>query len=69
MYTKFNVETWVESAMRYFTSRNFRVVDADGKVRISNGSTDGVIYTPNNINSQYEVHCFTQNYKVKVTIK
>jgi len=32
MYTKFNVETWVESAMRYFTSRNFRVVDADGKV-------------------------------------
>lgn len=44
-------------------------VDADGKVKISNGSTDGVIYTPNNINSQYEVHCFTQNYKVKVTIK
>jgi len=44
-------------------------VDADGKVRISNGSTDGVIYTPNNINSQYEVHCFTQNYKVKVTIQ
>jgi acyl-ACP thioesterase len=32
MYTKFNVETWVESAMRYFTSRNFRVVDNDGKV-------------------------------------
>ena len=29
MYTKFNVETWVESAMRYFTSRNFRVVDAE----------------------------------------
>ena len=26
MYTKFNVETWVESAMRYFTSRNFAVV-------------------------------------------
>ena len=25
-YTKFNIETWVESAMRYFTSRNFRVV-------------------------------------------
>lgn len=41
----------------------------DGKVRISNGSADGVIYTPNNINSQYEVHCFTQNYKVKVTIQ
>ena len=32
MYTKFNVETWVESAMRYFTSRNFRVVDDEGKV-------------------------------------
>lgn len=27
-YTRFNVETWVESAMRYFTSRNFRVVAA-----------------------------------------
>ena len=25
-YTKFNVETWVESAMRYFTSRNFAVI-------------------------------------------
>ena len=25
-YTRFNVETWVESAMRYFTSRNFRIV-------------------------------------------
>ena len=25
MYTKFNVETWVESAMRYFTQRNFAV--------------------------------------------
>ena len=28
MYTKFNVETWVESAMRYFTSRNFAVIAA-----------------------------------------
>lgn len=28
-YTCFNVETWVESAMRYFTSRNFRVVSGD----------------------------------------
>ena len=27
-YTKFNVETWVESAMRYFPSRNFAVVGA-----------------------------------------
>ena len=25
-YTRFSVETWVESAMRYFTSRNFAVV-------------------------------------------
>ena len=29
-YTKFNVETWVESAMRYFTSRNFAVIGEDG---------------------------------------
>jgi len=29
---KFFVETWVESAMRYFTNRNFRVVGEDGKV-------------------------------------
>lgn len=28
-YTCFNVETWVESAMRFFTSRNFRVVSGD----------------------------------------
>ena len=28
-YTKFNVETWVESAMRYFTSRNFAVIGID----------------------------------------
>ena len=31
MYTRFNVETWVESAMRYFTNRNFAVVGEDGK--------------------------------------
>ena len=31
-YTKFNVETWVECAMKYFTNRNFRVVGEDGKV-------------------------------------
>ena len=29
-YDKFYVETWVESAMRYFTQRNFRVVSEDG---------------------------------------
>ncbi len=32
MYTTFIIETWVESAMRYFTNRNFRVVGEDGKV-------------------------------------
>lgn len=30
-YTKFHVETWVESAMRFFTSRNFAVVGQDGR--------------------------------------
>ena len=30
--TKFYVETWVESAMRYFTNRNFRVVGEDGHI-------------------------------------
>ena len=29
---RFAVETWVESAMRYFTNRNFRVVGDDGRV-------------------------------------
>ena len=29
-YERFTVETWVESAMRYFTSRNFSVVAEDG---------------------------------------
>ena len=28
-YTRFKVETWVESAMRYFTQRNFCVVGTD----------------------------------------
>lgn len=31
-YTRFTIETWVESAMRYFTQRNFRVCGADGHV-------------------------------------
>lgn len=32
-YDKLSIETWVESAMRYFTSRNFAVSNADsGKV-------------------------------------
>ena len=30
-YDRFTVETWVESAMRYFTSRNFAVVGNDGR--------------------------------------
>ncbi len=29
-YARFHVETWVESAMRFFTSRNFRVTDGEG---------------------------------------
>lgn len=28
-YSRFQVETWVESAMRFFTNRNFRVVAGD----------------------------------------
>ena len=31
-YTHFYVETWVESAMRFFTQRNFRVVGEDGHI-------------------------------------
>lgn len=31
-YDKFNVETWVDGVMRYFTSRNFKVADDDGAV-------------------------------------
>lgn len=33
-YARFNVETWIEGVMKYFTHRNFRVVDAmdEGKV-------------------------------------
>lgn len=30
-YEEFTVETWVESAMRYFTNRNFCVCNKDGK--------------------------------------
>lgn len=28
MYAHFDVETWVESAMRFFTNRNFKVIDS-----------------------------------------
>lgn len=31
-YDKFFVETWVESAMKYFTSRNFKICGKDEKV-------------------------------------
>ena len=31
-YIRFNVETWVENAMRFFTQRNFAVTDDSGKV-------------------------------------
>lgn len=47
-------------------------VDANGKIRLSDGGTamSGTVYTPNNVTAgQYEVHCVTTNYKVKVTIK
>lgn len=30
-YSRFNVATWVESAMRYFTNRNFQVTAEDGR--------------------------------------
>ena len=31
-YERFTIETWVESAMKFFTSRNFCVSDGQGKV-------------------------------------
>lgn len=31
IYDEFFVETWVESAIRYFTNRSFRIEDKDGK--------------------------------------
>lgn len=33
-YTKFSVETWIEGVMRYFTNRNFRIVDAADDNRV-----------------------------------
>ena len=47
-------------------------VDADGKLRISNGGTkddDTEYYVPNNMTAEYEVRCLTVNYKVNVTIQ
>lgn len=31
-YDRFNVDTWVDSVMRYFTSRNFKVSDSSGRI-------------------------------------
>ena len=31
-YSKFNVETWVENAMKFFTSHNFKVSDENGHI-------------------------------------
>lgn len=31
-FDRFKIETWVESAMRFFTNRNFRVLGDDGRV-------------------------------------
>lgn len=31
MYTRFYIDTWVESAMKFFTNRNFKVYSADGE--------------------------------------
>ncbi|MBF1435321.1 MAG: acyl-[acyl-carrier-protein] thioesterase [Prevotella micans] len=31
-YEKFIVETWIDSAMRYFTSRNFKITNNDGRI-------------------------------------
>ena len=44
-YTKFNVETWVESAMRYFTSRNFAVVGNAGHAYGYGRSIRAMIHT------------------------
>ncbi len=32
IYEKFMVETWVDSVMRYFTNRNFKIANEDGRV-------------------------------------
>lgn len=33
-YARFSVETWVESAMRYFTNRNFRIANAEDDSKV-----------------------------------
>ncbi len=44
-FDKIKIETWVESAMRFFTNRNFRVVDADGQPRCYGRSVWAMIDT------------------------
>ena len=41
-YTHFDVETWVESAMRYFTSRNFAIVASSHQPHLPSGE-EGVL--------------------------
>lgn len=36
-YEDFSIETWVEAAKRFFTSRNFSVVSRDGKQTLGHG--------------------------------
>ena len=43
-YEKFYVETWVESAMRYFTNRNFRVVAAPDESSSDNQPSTPKVY-------------------------
>lgn len=31
-YAEYDVETWVENAMRFFTSRNYTIISPDGKI-------------------------------------
>jgi hypothetical protein len=40
-YERFVIDTWVEAAMRYFTSRNFAVTSADGKTVYGYGEASG----------------------------
>lgn len=47
MYDRFSVETWVEGAMRFFTNRNFRVADEEGRVYAWGRSVWAMIDTEN----------------------
>ena len=59
-YDQFDVETWVESAMRYFTARNFAITSPDGRVFGKMGHTERIgkeLYR--NVPGQYEMELFT----------